>query len=276
MGILLKERSIVPGFGLTLGYTVFYLSVIVLIPIAVLVFSATALGWHAFIAAVTSSDVIAAYRVSFTTALVAALINAIIGPLIAWVLVRYHFPFRRIVDGLIDLPFALPTAVAGITLTEIYGPKGMFGHWFAAIGIKTAFSPLGIVIALVFIGLPFVVRTVQPVLENLGSEMEEAAGSLGANRWRTFLAVVFPEIWPAIATGFALSFARGVGEYGSVVFISGNIAKYTVIAPLLIVSELDQYDYAKAAAIAVVMLGLSFIMLVLISQLQRFSRLRGV
>jgi sulfate transport system permease protein len=300
--MLLKERSILPGFGLTLGYTVLYLSLIVLIPLSALVWKTSSLSWHEFLAAVTSPRVMASYRLSFGAALVAAAINAVAGLLIAWVLVRYHFPGRRLIDGIIDLPFALPTAVAGITLCTLYAPSGWIGAafahggaigaWFPAHGwlaehlytpehrelggLKLAYTPLGVTVALIFIGLPFVVRTVQPVLENLGTEMEEAAGSLGANRLRTFRAVIWPEIWPAVATGFALSFARGVGEYGSVVFIAGNQPMKTEITPLLIITKLEQYDYAGATAIAVSMLLISFVLMVAISLLQRLGRLKGV
>jgi sulfate/thiosulfate transport system permease protein len=302
MPILLKERSILPGFSLSLGYTVLYLSLIVLLPLSALVWKTAELSWHDFVVVVTSKRVLASYYLSFGAAAIAGLVNVVAGLLIAWVLVRYRFPGRRIIDGLIDLPFALPTAVAGITLCTLYAPNGWLGgafahggaigSWFPATGwaaghlytpenrelggIKIAYAPLGITIALVFIGLPFVVRTVQPVLESLGPEMEEAAASLGAGRLRTFSTVIWPEIWPAVATGFALSFARGVGEYGSVVFIAGNQPMKTEIAPLLIITKLEQYDYAGATAIAVSMLLLSFVMLMAIGLLQRLSRLKGV
>jgi sulfate transport system permease protein len=276
MAVLLKERSILPGFGLTVGYTVLYLTLIVLLPLSALAWKSSSLGVHEFWAIVTSPRVVASYRLSFIAALAAAAVNAVAGTLLAWVLVRYRFPGRRLLDGLIDLPFALPTAVAGITLTALYARHGWLGAPLDRLGIQVAFAPLGVVIALVFIGLPFVVRTVQPVLEQLGPELEEAAGSLGASRLRTVRAVILPEIWPAIATGFALSFARGVGEYGSVVFIAGNQPMKTEIAPLLIITKLEQYDYAGATAIAMVMLLLSFATLLVIGLLQRFSRLKGV
>jgi sulfate transport system permease protein len=276
MPLLLRERSILPGFGMTLGYTVVYLTAIVLIPLSALVWKSSSLSAHEFWAIVTSRRVMASYELSFIASLIAAAINAVAGTLLAWVLVRYRFPGRRLLDGLVDLPFALPTAVAGITLTSLYARHGWLGGPLSLLGITVAFTPLGVVIALIFIGLPFVVRTVQPVLEQLGPELEEAAGSLGAGRWSTVRAVIFPEIWPAIATGFALSFARGVGEYGSVVFIAGNQPMKTEIAPLLIITKLEQYDYAGATAIAVVMLGLSFLTLVGIGLVQRFSRLKGI
>lgn len=268
-----KEESILPGFGLSMGCTLLYLSLIVLFPLAGVLIKSLELSWREFWDIVTSPRVLAAYRVSFGTALAAALANAGIGLLTAWVLVRYQFFGKRFIDGLIDLPFALPTAVAGISLTTIYAKSGIIGGFLDGLGIKAAFSQLGITIALVFIGLPFVVRTVQPVLQELDAEVEEAAAILGAGRWRTFCRVLFPELLPALITGFALAFARGIGEYGSVVFISGNMPMKTEIAPLLIMTKLEQYDYAGATAIALVMLLMSFVLLLFINLLQwKFSR----
>lgn len=264
-----KKSTSLPGFGLTLGYTLFYLSVIVLIPLSTLVFKTATLSWEQFAEAVTSPRTIAAYRLSFGAAAIAAGINAVFGFLIAWVLARYDFPFRKIVDALVDLPFALPTAVAGIALTAIYAPNGWIGKYLEPLGIKAAFSPLGIVLALTFIGLPFVVRTVQPVLEDLDPEIEEAAASLGANRWEAFRRVIFPTLFPPLVTGFTMAFARAVGEYGSVIFIAGNMPMKTEIAPLLVMTKLEQYDYAGATAIALVMLAVSFALLFVINLLQR-------
>ncbi|HZT08778.1 MAG TPA: sulfate ABC transporter permease subunit CysT [Chloroflexota bacterium] len=269
--MVLKQRSILPGFGLTIGLSLAYLSLIVLIPLAGLVFKASTTGVEQFWATVAAPRSLAAYRVSLTTAFIAAVVNAGFGLLVAWVLVRYRFPGRRLIDGLVDLPFALPTAVAGITLTSIYANTGWIGRWLDPLGIKAAYSPLGIVIALIFIGLPFVVRTVQPVLQDLDRETEEAAISLGASRWQTFARVILPELLPAVLTGFALAFARGLGEYGSVVFIAGNMPMQTEIVPLLIVAKLQQFDYAGASALAVVMLGGSFAMLLLINLFQRWA-----
>lgn len=261
-------RRIIPGWGLTLGYTLTYLSLIVLIPLSVIFLKAFSMGWEAFWQTVLHERVLASLRLSFTTSLLAACINVIFGLLLTWVLVRYDFPGKRIVDGLVDLPFALPTAVAGISLTAIYAPTGLIGQIFEPLGIKTAFSPLGIVIALTFIGLPFVVRSVQPVLQDLDKQYEEAAAVLGASRWQTFWKVIFPPLLPALFTGFALAFARALGEYGSVIFISGNMPMKTEIAPLLIVTKLEQFDYAGATAIATVVLIASFLMLLLINLLQ--------
>ena len=263
-----KKKSVIPGFGITLGFTVLYLSLLVIIPLTALVFKTSTLSWEAFWAAVTTSRVLAAYKLSFGTAFLAACVNAVFGLLLAWVLVRYTFPGRRIIDALVDLPFALPTAVAGITLTALLAQNGWLGKPLQAIGIKAAYSPLGITLALIFIGLPFVVRTVQPVLEDLEPDCEEAAATLGASRWGTLHSVVMPELTPALLTGFALAFARATGEYGSIVFISGNKPMKTEIAPLLIVSKLEQYDYAGATAIAVVMLVISFTILLGINLLQ--------
>jgi sulfate/thiosulfate transport system permease protein len=271
---LAKRRHVLPGFGLTMGYSVFYLSLIVLFPLSALFMKSFSMGWGKFWNTVTDDRVLASYQISLTTALYAALINAVFGLLVAWVLVRYEFPGRRIVDSIVDLPFALPTAVAGIALTTIYSQNGWMGSWLGKLGIKSAYSPLGITIALVFIGLPFIVRTVQPVLEELDKEIEEAAASLGAYRLRTFVRVIFPEVLPALMTGFALAFARGIGEYGSVVFISGNMPMKTEIAPLLIMTKLEQYDYAGATAIAVVLLLISFLLIMVINYLQWRARRR--
>jgi sulfate transport system permease protein len=289
-----KPFRILPGFGLSLGYTLFYLSVIVLIPIGALIAKASGLSWEAFWKAVSSPRVVASYQLSFGASFAAAAVNSVAGLLVAWVLVRYRFPGKRFIDALVDLPFALPTAVAGIALTTIYAPTGWIGQLFApegaigalltadgAIGriigpteIQTAFSPLGVAIALTFIGLPFVVRTVQPVLEDLNPEIEQAAATLGADRLTTFFRIVVPEIWPALLTGFALSFARALGEYGSVVFISGNMPMKTEITPLIIITKLEQYDYRGATAVAVVMLAISFALLLIINLLQRLSTQR--
>jgi sulfate transport system permease protein len=272
----LKRYSTLPGFGLSLGYTVFYLSVVVLIPLAALATETMHLSWHEFYGTVTSPRVIASYRVSFGASFIAALINAGIGLLVAWVLVRYRFFGKRIIDAMIDLPFALPTAVAGIALTQLYTPKGWIGQWLTPMGIRVTERFTGIVVALTFIGLPFVVRTIQPVLQDLDGELEEAAASLGAGRWLTFRRVIFPEVWPALLTGFSLAFARSVGEYGSVIFIAGNLPMKTEIAPLLIVTKLEEYEYSQATAIALVMLIASFVLLLLISLLQKWTAAGGV
>ena len=270
------QRSVIPGFGLTLGFTMVYLSLLVLVPLAAIFLRASELGWIGFWDAVTTPRVMASYKLTFGASFLAACINAVFGLLVAWVLVRYRFPGRRLVDALVDLPFALPTAVAGIALTALYAPTGWIGQYLESIGLKVAFTPLGVVVALTFIGLPFVVRTVQPVLQDLEPELEEAAASLGAGRWQTFRRVVFPSLAPALTTGFALAFARGVGEYGSVIFIAGNIPMVSEITPLLIITKLEQYDYAGATAIAVAMLLLSFLMLVVINLLQwRMRRWQG-
>lgn len=265
---------VLPGFRLTLGYTLVYLSLLVLIPLSAVFIKATSLSAAEFWQVVTSSRVMASYRLTFGTALLAALVNAVFGLMLAWVLVRYSFPGKRWVDALIDLPFALPTAVAGIALTALYAGNGWMGQWLEPLGIKVAFTPLGIWVALVFIGVPFVVRTVQPVLEDLDTELEEAAASLGAQRAQAFVHVVLPVLWPALLTGFALAFARGVGEYGSVIFIAGNLPMVSEITPLLIVAQLEQYDYAGAAAIAVVMLLASFVLLLAINGLQAWTAQR--
>jgi sulfate/thiosulfate transport system permease protein len=271
-----RARQILPGFGLSLGYTVFYLAFIVLIPLAALVVKASGLAPLEFLTLATSPRVLSGLRVSFSSALVASMLNIPIGLLIAWVLVRYEFPGKRLIDALIDLPFALPTAVAGITLTTLFAKTGWVGALLEPLGIRVAYTQLGIVLALVFIGLPFSVRSVQPVLEGLGTEVEEAALSLGASWGQTFSRVILPQLLPAILAGFTLAFARTVGEYGSVIFISGNLPFKTEIAPLLIVAQLESYNYAGAAAIAVLMLGLSLILLLLANLAQaRASKVVG-
>jgi sulfate transport system permease protein len=268
------ERSVLPGFGLSMGYTVLYLSLLVLIPLSMLFFKTASMGWEHFWDAVTAPRAIASYKLTIGASLAASLVNVVFGLLVAWVLVRYTFPGRSIVDAIVDLPFALPTAVGGIALTAAYSENGWIGQYLTQYGIKAAFSPLGIVIALIFIGLPFVVRTVQPVLQELDAAIEEAAATLGASRWQTFSRVIFPHVLPAALTGFALAFARALGEYGSVVFISGNMPMRTEITPLLIITKLEQYDYAGATGIAVVMLLASFSLLLLINALQHWSTQR--
>jgi len=268
----LKKPSVLPGFGLTLGYTLFYLSAIVLLPLAGLLLRPAELGWAGFWHAVMQPRVIAALRLSFAASFLAASVNAVFGLLIAWMLVRYRFPGKRLVDALVDLPFALPTAVAGIALTTLYVPNGWIGQFFDLLGIKVAFKPFGIVIALIFVGLPFIVRTVQPVIQDLDAEVEEAAFTLGASRLQTMARVILPTILPALLTGFALALARAIGEYGSIIFIAGNMPMVSEIAPLLIVIKLEQFDYAGAAAIGVVMLGASFVLLLAINLIQRWSR----
>jgi sulfate transport system permease protein len=270
------RRRVLPGFGLTLGFTVFYLSLVVLIPLSTLALKSASMGWGPFWAAVSSPRVVASYKLTFGASLVAAALNAVFGLVVAWVLVRYRFPGQRLVDALVDLPFALPTAVAGIALTTLYAPNGWLGRPLQeAFGTKVAFTPLGIVIALTFIGLPFVVRTLQPVIEDLDVEVEEAAASLGAGRRQTFTRVIVPALLPAWITGFALGFARALGEYGSVVFIAGNMPMKTEITSLLIITKLEQYDYAGATAIAVVMLAASFVLLGAINRLQSWTSRRG-
>jgi sulfate/thiosulfate transport system permease protein len=266
------RRKILPGFGITMGYSVLYLSLVVLLPLSALLFNSTGLSWAKFWDVATDPRVLASYRVSLSTAAAAAFVDAILGLLLAWVLVRYEFPGKRIFDALIDLPFALPTAVAGVSLTALYATNGWIGSWLEPLGLKVAFTPLGITLALMFIGIPFVVRTVQPVLEDLDRDMEEASATLGAGRWITFRSVVLPELFPSLLTGFALAFARGIGEFGSVVFISGNMPMRTEIAPLLIMSKLEQYDYAGATAVALLLLLISFLMLLVINTLQRWVR----
>lgn len=272
--VRLKQPSILPGFSLTLGYTVLYLSIIVLLPLAALV-------WRAGRAAprlgsmLTDAQVLAALRLTFGGAFVAALINAVFGLILAWTLTRYAFPLRRVVDALVDLPFALPTAVSGIALTAVYAPNGWLGRWLSPLGIHAAFSPLGVIIAMTFIGLPFVVRTLQPALEDLEPEVEEAAASLGADRWQILRRVILPTVAPALLTGFGLAFARALGEYGSIVFISGNMPFKTEIASLLIITKLEQYDYAGAALLAVIMLAASLAVLLGINLLQRWVSVRA-
>ncbi|SDR21365.1 sulfate transport system permease protein [Pseudoxanthomonas sp. CF125] len=270
-----RRSRVVPGFGLSLGVTLTWLSLIVLIPLAGLLLKAGGLGWQGLWQIWTESRVLAALKLSFGTALAAAAFNAVMGTLVAWVLVRYRFPGKRVFDAMIDLPFALPTAVAGIALTSLYGPNGWVGRWFESVGVKIAYTPLGITLALVFIGLPFVVRVVQPVLSEVERELEEAAATLGASRWQAVRRVILPALWPAIVTGFGLAFARGVGEYGSVIFIAGNLPGLTEIAPLLITFRLDEYQYADAAAIALAMLLLSLLMLLAINALQAKLSRRG-
>jgi sulfate transport system permease protein len=266
---------VIPGFGISLGFTLFYLALIVLIPLSAVFLNTFSMTWAEFWATVTSERVMASYRLSFGASLIAAALNVVFGGIVAWVLVRYKFPGKRFIDALVDLPFALPTAVAGITLTALYAQNGWIGQYLATWGIKVAFTPLGVVVALTFIGLPFVVRTVQPVLEEAERELEEAAASLGAPPLQTFTRVVLPTIVPALLTGFALAFARATGEYGSVIFIAGNLPMVSEITPLLIISKLEQYDYAGATAIAVVMLVFSFILLLTINLLQAWTRKRA-
>lgn len=274
MAISLKKRSVLPGFGITLGYTIVYLSLIVLIPLAAMFIKTSTMTWARFWQTIADPRAVAAYKLTFGASLIGAAINAVFGFIVAWTLVRYRFPGRKIIDAFVDLPFALPTAVSGIALTAIYSKNGWIGQWLEPMGIKAAFSPLGITIALTFIGLPFVVRTLQPAIEDLDREVEEAAASLGASRWRTFVGVILPAILPALLTGFALAFARAVGEYGSVVFIAGNMPMKTEIASLLIITKLEQYDYAGATAIATFMLVISFVLLLLINVLQHWSARR--
>lgn len=265
-------KRVLPGFRLTLGYTVFYLSLIVLIPIAALFFKTFTLTWEQFWMAVSSPRVLASYRLTFGASLIAALVNLVFGLLLAWVLVRYKFPGKKFIDALVDLPFALPTAVAGISLTALLAGNGWIGQYLEPMGIKLAFTPAGVVIALIFVGLPFVVRTVQPVLEDAEKELEEAATSLGASRLQIFTKVIFPHIAPALLTGFAMAFARAIGEYGSVIFIAGNMPMISEITPLIIIGKLEQYDYAGATAVAVVMLLISFVLLLVINGLQSWQR----
>ncbi|MBB5464869.1 sulfate transport system permease protein [Paraburkholderia sp. CI2] len=269
-----RKPSALPGFGLTLGITVAYLSLVVLIPLAATFLKTATLDWDQFVRAVTSPRVLASYRLTFFSALGGALINAVFGFLVAWVLVRYTFPFKRVVDAVVDLPFALPTSVAGISLAAVYAGNGWIGQFLAPLGIKIAFTPAGALVALTFIGLPFVVRTVQPVLEEFEREQEEAAACLGASRWLTFRRVVLPAVFPALLTGFALAFARALGEYGSVIFIAGNVPMKSEITSLLIITKLEQYDYAGATALAVVMLVVSFLMLLSINTLQWYLQRR--
>jgi sulfate transport system permease protein len=269
-----RQPSVLPGFGLTFGLTLGWLTLIVLIPLATIFLKSAGMGWHQFVAVGLSDRALAAYRLSFGTAAAAGLVNAVFGLLVAWVLVRYRFPGQRIVGAVVDLPFALPTAVAGIALTTLYSPNGWVGQFLDPLGIKVAFTPVGITVALVFVGLPFVVRSVEPVLADLGHDVEEAAATLGASRLQTFARVIFPAIFPALLTGFALAFARGVGEYGSVIFISGNMPGRTEIAPLLIVTQLEQYSYDGATAIATVMMLVSFAILLALNLVQAARRRR--
>jgi sulfate/thiosulfate transport system permease protein len=266
-----KSRRVLPGFGLSMGVTLSYLSLIVLIPLAAVFIKSASLSWTEFWHVATAPRVMASYRLSFGASLLAAAINVVFGSMLAWSLVRYNFPGRRLVDALVDLPFALPTAVAGIALTALYAPNGWLGRYLEIIGIKVAFTPLGVLVALVFIGVPFIVRTVQPVLEDLDIEFEEAAASLGATRLQTIRRVVVPALAPALLTGFALAFARAVGEYGSVIFIAGNLPMVSEITPLIIITKLEQYDYAGATAVAAVMLVVSFILLLIINALQAWT-----
>ncbi len=268
-------RRVLPGFHLTLGYTLFYLFLIVLIPLSALLFKTFSLTWVQFVEAVTAPRVMASYRLTFGASLIAAVVNVFAGLLVAWVLVRYEFPGKKIADALVDLPFALPTAVAGISLTALLAGNGWIGQYLEPLGIQLAFQPAGVVIALIFIGLPFVVRTVQPVLEDAEKELEEAAMCLGATRWQTFARVILPTIAPALLTGFAMAFARAVGEYGSVIFIAGNVPMVSEITPLIIIGKLEQYDYAGATAVASVMLGISFVLLLIINGLQAWQRRRS-
>lgn len=274
MSLFTRKSNVLPGFGLTMGFTIFYLSLIVLIPLSAVFIKTAALTWPEFWATVTSPRVIQSYKLSFGASLLAALINGVFGFIICWVLIRYRFPGKKIIDALVDLPFALPTAVAGIALTAVYAENGWLGSFLKPFGLRIAFTPVGVLLALIFISLPFVVRTVQPVLEDLEAEFEEAAASLGASRWQTFRKIIFPAVFPSLLTGSAMAFARAVGEYGSVVFISGNMPMKTEITPLLIVTKLEQYDYAGATAIAVVMLIISFVLLLLINLLQAWSARR--
>ncbi|HQC28386.1 MAG TPA: sulfate ABC transporter permease subunit CysT [Methylotenera sp.] len=270
----MAKKSSLPGFNLSLGYTIFYLSLIVLIPLSAVFFKTFTLNWDEFVQAVASPRVVASYKLTFGASLIAATINVIFGVLTAWVLTRYEFFGKKIVDAFVDFPFALPTAVAGISLSAIYAKNGWIGSLLEQIGITVAYTPLGVVVALTFIGLPFVVRTVQPVLEDLGAEVEEAGASLGANRWQVFYKIILPAIWPAVITGFALAFARAVGEYGSVIFIAGNMPMISEITPLIIITKLEQYDYAGATAVAAVMLVISFILLFAINGFQWWSNRR--
>ncbi len=262
------RNSVIPGFGLTMGYTLFYLTLLVLIPLSMLFFKTATLTWPEFLGAVTSPRVIASYRLSFGASFLAAVVNVVFGLVVAWVLVRYRFPGRAAIDMLIDLPFALPTAVAGIALTAAFGETGIIGRFLTPLGIHVVFTPLGVIVAMIFIGIPFVVRSVQPVLKDLDREMEEAGACLGANRAQIFFQIILPALLPALLSGFGMAFARGVGEYGSIVFISGNMPMRTEIAPLMVITKLEQYDYAGATAIAVVMLITSFVILWGINQIQ--------
>jgi sulfate/thiosulfate transport system permease protein len=272
---ILKRPSVIPGFSVTLAFTLFYLTLIVLVPLSGLFVRTATLPWHSIQTAIMAPRVMAAYRISFGLSFVAALINTAFGLVVSWVLVRYRIPMKKLFDAMIDLPFALPTAVAGIALSALYAPTGWVGHFFAAAGVKISFTPVGIAIALVFVGIPFVIRTVEPVLQDMDREMEEAAASLGANRWQIFTRIVLPHVMPALLTGFAMAFARGLGEYGSVIFIAGNMPMVSEIVPLVIITKLEQYDYAGAEAIALTMLITSFVLLFVINMLQRWSSERS-
>ena len=272
--LALKRPSVLPGFGLALGFTLTYLSLVVLIPLAALVLKTTTMGLPEFWRIATDDRTVAAVRLSLVTSFIAAAVNVVFGLIVAWVLVRYRFPGRRLLDSFVDLPFALPTAVAGIALTSLYAPTGWIGRWLEPLGIKVAYTPIGITIALIFIGLPFVVRTVQPVLEDADREIEEAAATLGANRTQTILRIILPVLTPPLLTGFALALARAIGEYGSVIFIAGNIPYLSEISPLLIVIRLEEFDYAGATAVATIMLAISFVMLLVINLIQAWSRRR--
>lgn len=271
MAFSIKQRSIIPGFGITIGFTVLYLLLIVVIPLSGLFIKTATMNWHVFLHTVAAPRVMAAYRISFGISFIAALVNVVFGFVVAWVLVRYRMPGKRLFDAMIDLPFALPTAIAGIALSTLYSPQGWMGKIVAKEGIRIAFTPAGIAIALIFVGIPFVIRTVEPVLRDMDAESEEAAKSLGANRWQVFYKIILPEVTPALLTGFAMAFARGLGEYGSVVFIAGNLPMISEIVPLVIITKLEQYDYAGATAIAVTMLIASFLLLLMVNMLQRWS-----
>lgn len=272
----MSQSNIMPGFKPALTYTLFYLCLVVLIPLSTLIFKSLGLGWDEYVAIITHQRVVASFRVSFSTSLIAALVAGFFGFVIAWVLVRYPFPGKRFLDALIDLPFALPTAVAGVVLATIYQPSGVLGKFLSSnFGIQVAYKPLGIVIALIFIGIPFVVRTIEPVLQEFDSSMEEAASSLGATRWQVFTKIIFPNIFPALLTGTSLAFARGVGEYGSVIFISGNLPYISEIVPFMIVTKLEQYQYSAATAIALTMLVVSFVLLLMVNLLQLWARRRS-
>ena len=269
-----RKHTVIPGFGITLGLTVTYLCLIVLIPLAALIFKTTQTSWDSFWHTITTPSVVHAYKISFGISFIAALINAFFGLIVAWILVRYQFPCKKFVDAIVDLPFAMPTAVSGIALAALYAPGGWIGKYLDPFGIKVAFTPLGIGVALIFIGIPFVVRTVEPILEDFEREIEEASASLGATRWQTFYKVLFPQLLPSLLTGFAMAFARALGEYGSVIFIAGNIPNVSEIVPLIIIIKLEQYDYTGATSIALVMLIASFLMLFIINWLQKWSRSR--
>lgn len=272
LGKIQRKHSVLPGFGITLGLSVLYLCLVVLIPLAGLGIKTAEMSWGDFWLTVTDERIVHAYKISFGISLAAALVNVLFGLVVAWVLVRYRFPFKKIVDAMVDLPFAMPTAVSGIALAALYSTDGWIGKYFAEFGIKISFTPLGILVAMVFIGLPFVVRTVEPVLEDFEKEIEEAAASLGASRWQTFYKVMLPQLTPSLLTGFAMAFARALGEYGSIIFIAGNMPYISEIVPLVIIIKLEQYDYSGATAIALVMLAASFVMLLVINWLQKWSR----